>query len=75
MIIDRNDMVNVKIISDGTPSGTKVLLEDGTQIKGVTALRLTIEAGKIPKAELDIVPYSVEVQAQLDSINVRKFNE
>jgi hypothetical protein len=68
-------MVNVKIISDGFGGiGTKVLLEDGTSIKGITAVRINLEAGKIVKAELDICVHSLEIQAQLDSINVRKIN-
>jgi hypothetical protein len=67
-------MVNMKIISDGFGGiGTKVLLEDGTSIKGITAVRINLEAGKIVKAELDICVHSLEIQAQLDSINVRKF--
>ena len=67
------NITNVKIISEGLgDSGTKVLLEDGTPIKGLTAVRINIEAGKIVTAELDVCVHSLEIQAQLDSINVRK---
>lgn len=69
------NITNIKITSEGFgDSGTKVLLEDGTQIKGITAVRITLEAGKLVKAELDVCVHSLEIQAQLDSINVRKIN-
>ena len=73
MSINMQNITNVKIISEGFgDSGTKVLLEDGTPIKGITAVRITVEAGKLVKAELDVCVHSYEIQAQLDSINVRK---
>jgi len=68
------NITNVKIISEGFgDSGTKVLLADGTPIKGLSAVRINLEAGQIVKAELDVCVHSLEIQAQLDSINVRKF--
>jgi hypothetical protein len=73
MAIDLHEVVNVKIISNGFgDSGTKVLLEDGTPIKGITAVRITLNAGQVVKAELDVCVHSLEIQAQLDSINVHK---
>lgn len=75
MPVDASGMLNVKIISDGTTTGTKVTLLDGTPIKGITAVRLTHNAGEMAKIELDIVPYSVEVEAQLGLINVQKITK
>ena len=67
------NITNVRIISEGFgDSGTKVLLDDGTSIKGLTAVRVILEAGKIVKAELDVCVHSLEIQAQINSINVRK---
>lgn len=69
------NITDIKIISEGFGDfGTKVLLGDGTPIKGLTAVRINIEAGKLVKAELDVCVHSLEIQAQLDSINVRKIN-
>ena len=70
MSITYQETVNIKIISDGTCH--KVTLEDGTLIKGVTAVKIDIQANGVATATLEVCLHSVEVRAGLDSINVKK---
>lgn len=72
MTINSSEILNVKIVSDGTVTGTKVTLLDGTLIKGITAMNITQKAGELPKATLDIALYSLEVETQLEYINVNQ---
>jgi hypothetical protein len=37
-------MKKLKVISDGTPAGTQVLLPDGTPVPGITSVSFKIDA-------------------------------
>jgi hypothetical protein len=54
--------MNIKIISDGTATGTKIVdTTTGEQLNGVTKLTYTIESGGLAKAILELEPISAEI--------------
>ena len=49
----------VKIVSDGTPAGTQVLV-DGKMLEGVMKVTVYAEAGKLVRASIELVGVRVE---------------
>ena len=64
-----------RIVSDGTPLGTKILEPDGRQmdLTGVTKVEWSVEAGGIGVARLTLINVEVDVvgddPADKDSLN------
>lgn len=57
--------MSIKIISDGTPYGTHIFNEDGTEIKGVTEITWHIDASDDTAiATLKFAFVQVEVTAE-----------
>lgn len=63
-------MQKVKIISDGTPNGTRVLDSDGVQIEGaISKIEWGIEAGGGPAiAKITFINVEVEVIGEADNV-------
>jgi hypothetical protein len=51
----------VRITSDGTPHGTRVETEDGTLIKGVQAVRWSLDVGGMAKVSIDVLAVAADV--------------
>lgn len=51
----------VRIISDGTPRGTRVETEDGTLIKGVQSVRWHLEIDGLARASIDVLAVALDV--------------
>lgn len=56
--------MNVIIKSDGTSTRTTVEAEDGTPIRGVTAIYLNIETQQLPLARVEVYVHRLEVKAR-----------
>jgi hypothetical protein len=58
--------MKLKIVSDGTPTGTRLLTEDGNYIEGVRSIHWEIGVDKVASAIVDIVlvPAELEVDDQ-----------
>jgi hypothetical protein len=54
----------VKIVSDGTPCGTKVLREDGSEIEGVSGINWNIEVDQFAVARIEIGVAEIEVRGE-----------
>lgn len=52
--------MRLKITSDGTTEGTKVVDEQGAVVDGITALYFQIENGSAPKLLLEVVAPKIE---------------
>ena len=63
----------IKIVSDGTAWGTKVLDSSGNLIGGITKLEMQIEEGNpLVMVKLEIVPGKIEINnATIDSRDSR----
>ena len=57
-------MHKVRIVSDGQASGTKVYLEDGSELKNITALRLEVKPGVPVIARVEVIM----INPQLDIV-------
>ena len=57
-------MTKLKIVSDGTPAGTKVFTEDGKQIEGVYFISWEIDAGSLPRATISVHNVPVELVSE-----------
>lgn len=51
----------LRLVSDGTPHGTRLTTEDGTLIKGVQAVEWKIEVGGFARATVEILALAAEV--------------
>lgn len=51
----------IKIVSDGTTRGTHVVLEDGTLLGGVKAIKINIEADQL-ESEVQLVIIGVPIE-------------
>jgi hypothetical protein len=60
--------MKLKIDSDGTPNGTKVMTEDGTVLSGVTFVQWSLAVGH--KATATIVVREVPVQLRGEAISI-----
>ena len=61
----------IRVVSDGTTFGTKVLDQDGNEIKGIKAVYLKVDAdspGDGMTAMLEITLVEVDVVATVDAI-------
>ena len=57
--------MKVKIISDGTSNGTKVVnVETGEVIENVTRIFWEVNVGSLAKAHIQIINCEVEVEAE-----------
>lgn len=56
--------MHVKIISDGTPCGTKVETADGTAVKGLTEITFRAQINDINRAELHLACAGIEAEAE-----------
>lgn len=55
-------MTRLKIVSDGTPMGTKVMTQSGEVIENVTSIYWNIRAdGTGSHADISITPFPIEV--------------
>lgn len=58
--------MRIKIISDGTPSNTKVInAETGERIFDITGIVWQIDADNLAKATVDFILIPVEVEAEI----------
>lgn len=57
---------NLRIVSDGHPSSTKVFLPDGTELRGVRAVEWSISVDKIATARIDFVNVEIEAEAEAE---------
>lgn len=54
--------MRIKIVSDGTPTGTKVVdAETGEMVHGVTAASIKIGVGDVSRVTIELVKVPVEV--------------
>lgn len=60
--------MKLRIVSDGTCSGTTVLDEDGNHLSGVTEINWSVTAGKLSVARLVISNVKLEAVGQLDAM-------
>lgn len=54
---------NVKIVSDGTPRGTRVLTRSGEQLRGITGLDLSITLDSCAMAVIRVANAGFEIEA------------
>lgn len=57
--------MKVRLVSDGHTFGTKVLDEAGNEIKGITQVSFTHEAGGMPRAAVELAAIEVDVRGEL----------
>jgi hypothetical protein len=60
-IIIENDEVGVNITTDGTPEGTKVCLDNGDRISGITHLSIDLDAVGMSSIVLHIIPKKMDI--------------
>ena len=56
----------VRIISDGTPFGTRVEGPDGQPIPGVVSVSWNVDMGEIARATIELINVDIDAQAQAD---------
>lgn len=56
--------MHVKIISDGTPYGTKALTADGASVQGLTGIVFSAQINDINRAELHLACAGIEAEAE-----------
>jgi hypothetical protein len=61
-----------KIVSDGTPGGTRVLMPDGTPIPCVTRIEWYIGCDGSTKARVELYTASIDAIVTLESPKKRK---
>jgi hypothetical protein len=54
-------VTTLKIVSDGTPTGTKIVTDDGQEVKNVTHVFWSMRADGTSCAEFTIEPFPVEI--------------
>lgn len=62
----------IRIESDGTPAGTKILSADGVEIKHVQRVDLKMEVGYRNEARLDVYDVSGSIDATLKALHITK---
>ncbi|MBT0666332.1 hypothetical protein KI809_18650 [Geobacter pelophilus] len=59
--------MKIKIISDGTPMGTRILDESGNPMKNVIAASWELQANdKLATVKLELIDVSVELEGDVD---------
>ena len=53
----------IRIISDGTPYGTKVLNSDGAEIPGITSIKISISIDTLCTAVVEFTDVMLEMSA------------
>lgn len=68
--------MKIKIVSDGTVRGTKVVNADtGDWIEGITAIEWRVEAGaRTARANIEMMKIPVEMAATVDKATTKYFN-
>ena len=66
-------MNQIKIVSDGTPCGTKVFNHDGVPIEGVTSIKLHIDLGTLMAAEITFINVQAEITANWNNHPLKKW--
>ena len=57
--------MKLKIVSNGTSTGTVLLTEDGQQIQNVTAITWMCVAGGVAKVRLTLINVPIEAEGDL----------
>lgn len=57
----------VRIVSGGLGANTKVFLEDGSELKNVTAVRIELQGNNAVKATLEFECIEIDIVAQVDA--------
>lgn len=65
----------MRIISDGTPQGTKVLTKDGVMVDGVTRVEISIDADGFTAVTLYVIPRYVDIVFEKENVSVIKDTE
>ncbi len=65
-------MSKIRIVSDGTPMGTKVFNHDGTQIEGVQSIKLCISCDELALAEMTFTDIGCEFVANNTIAEVKR---
>jgi hypothetical protein len=61
-------MMEIKIVSDGTPYGTKLInIETGDEIKDIKSIDWHIEVDKLATAKIEFLRVPVELQVQREN--------
>ena len=56
--------MQVKIISDGTPHGTKVVTADGSPVRGLTGIVFRAEVDDVNRADLSLSRVEIDAVAE-----------
>ena len=56
----------VRIVSDGTPSGTRVEGPDGQPIPGVVSVSWNVKVGKIARATIELINVDIDAVADVE---------
>ena len=56
----------IKIVSNGSPAGTKVFLPDGSEIPMITEIKWSLIAGDVAKVQITLANVEVEAEGELD---------
>lgn len=55
----------VRIVSSGLPNGTKVFLEDGSQLSGIRKIEWSVQAGDVAaEVKITIVAHNIGVEVE-----------
>lgn len=60
--------MKLRIVSDGTPVGSRVETEDGVPVDGVMAVAWTIEAGQMARAVVTLLRVPVELVGEAEVV-------
>lgn len=63
-----------RIISDGTPSGTKVCDAEGNLVRGIREITVRLAAGELNQARIVTVSEVVELDVQVPEENIARRN-
>lgn len=61
-----SDERKVRIVSDGTPCGTRVEGPDGQPIPGVVSVSWNVEMGEIARATIELINVDIDAEAMAD---------
>ena len=76
MAADPQPLPKYKVISDGTPQGTKILTPGGERMRGVRAIRLDLDADNVVGTmHLEIWSNAIDIEAEVPEPGVTEIHK
>lgn len=61
--------MNAKLISDGTPNGSRVIMDDGTNLEGIVSVRWSCDGpDRLPVVEAELLMMPIEANGVLSVV-------